>query len=145
MLIVLFIIVGLLFILSAGEDLDVLALILGCGLITIIIAGVYMMNNVQEGKVINKKIALYEKENKELEEKIEVTVKTYMDFEKETYKELKADNYMNLVNLYPELKSDKLVQKQISTYQNNKNKIIELELEKINVKKSKCWLSWNKR
>ena len=99
-----------------------------------------MMNNVQEGKVINKKIALYEKENKELEEKIEVTVKGYMDFEKETYKELKADNYMNLVNLYPELKSDKLVQKQISTYQANKNKIIELELEKINVKKSKWWL-----
>ena len=140
MLIVLFIIVGLLFILSAGEDLDVLALILGCGLITIIIAGVYMMNNVQEGKVINKKIALYEKENKELEEKIEVTVKSYMDFEKETYKELKVDSYMNLVNLYPELKSDKLVQKQISTYQVNKNKIVELELEKINVKKSKWWL-----
>ena len=140
MLIVLFIIVGLLFILSAGEDLDVLALILGCGLITIIIAGVYMMNNVQEGKVINKKIALYEKENKELEEKIEVTVKSYMDFEKETYKELKVDSYMNLVNLYPELKSDKLVQKQISTYQANKNKIVELELEKINVKKSKWWL-----
>lgn len=140
MLIVLFIIVGLLFILSAGEDLEVLALIFGCGLIAIVIAGVFMMNNVQEGKVINKKIALYEKENKELEEKIEVTVKGYMDFEKETYKELKADNYMNLVNLYPELKSDKLVQKQISTYQANKNKIIELELEKINVKKSKWWL-----
>lgn len=140
MLIVLFIIVGLLFILSAGEDLEVLALTLGCGLIAIIIAGVWMMNNVQEGKVINKKIALYEKENKELEEKIEVTVKSYMDFEKETYKELKVDSYMNLVNLYPELKSDKLVQKQISTYQANKNKIVELELEKINVKKSKWWL-----
>ena len=140
MLIVLFIIVGLLFIISAGEDLELLACILGCGLIAIIIAGICMMNNVQEGKVINKKITLYEKENKELEEKIEVAVKNYMDFEKETYKELKVDSYMNLVNLYPELKSDKLVQKQISTYQANKNKIVELELEKINVKKSKWWL-----
>lgn len=140
MLIVLFIIIGFLLLLAVGEDWEPLSLILACGLIAIIIAGVCMMDNIQEAKVSKQKITLYQKENKELEEKIEVTVKKYMDFEKDTYKELKNDSYINLVNLYPELKSDKLVQKQISTYQANKEMITELKLEKINVKKSKWWL-----
>ena len=85
------------------------------------------------------KIAMYQEENKKIEEKLEVTVKQYMDFEKDTYKELKVDSYINLVSLYPDLKSDKLIKEQIETYQYNSRKIIELKEDKINRKTYK-WL-----
>jgi Zn ribbon nucleic-acid-binding protein len=88
------------------------------------------------------KIAMYQEENKKIEEKIEVTVKQYMNFEKDTYKELKVDSYINLVSLYPDLKSDKLIKEQIKTYQKNSEKIIELKETKINKKTYKWWLNF---
>lgn len=86
------------------------------------------------------KIAMYQEENKKIEEKIEVTVRQYMDFEKDTYKDLKVDSYINLVSLYPDLKSDKLIKEQIETYQKNSEKIIMLKEDKINRKNYKWWL-----
>lgn len=85
------------------------------------------------------KIVMYQEENKKIEEKIEVTVKQYMDFEKDTYKGLKVDSYINLVSLYPDLKSDKLIKEQIETYQYNSDRIIQLKEDKINRKTYK-WL-----
>lgn len=86
---------------------------------------------------IDYKIAMYEEENASIEESIDVTVKNYMDFEARTYGELKDKDAINLVSLFPELKSDTLVQKQIEVYIANKDKIIQLKEKKIDLSKSK--------
>ena len=97
-----------------------------------------------DNKTIDNKIAIYQEENKKLEEKIETTVKGYMDFENDTYKELKTESYINLVNLYPELKSDKLIQEQIKTYQKNSEEIKELKVKKAKSTVYKWWIYFGK-
>lgn len=47
---------------------------------------------------------------------------------------------MTLITLYPELKSDKLVQKQINIYVDNNKKIKILKEKQINGKVLKWWL-----
>lgn len=95
-------------------------------------------------RIIDKKIKLYQIQNKEIEQKVEITVKNYMNYEKDTYKEFKTDNYIQLVNLYPELKSDKLVQKQLDLYMKNNDKIIELKQERLNKTLYKWWIYFGK-
>ncbi len=91
------------------------------------------------GHTIDNKIAMYEEENASIDESIDVTVRNYMDFEASTYGELKDKDAINLVSLFPELKSDTLVEKQIKVYISNNDKIKELKEEKIDLSKSK----WN--
>ena len=93
---------------------------------------------------VDAKIAMYQEENKAIEEKIEATVKQYMSFEKDTYKDLKVDSYINLVSLYPELKSDTLIKEQIQTYQENSETIIGLKESKIDRQALKWWLFFGK-
>ena len=47
---------------------------------------------------------------------------------------------MVALSLYPELKSDKLIEKQISTYVNNQEQINVLKATKLEVELSKWWL-----
>lgn len=93
-----------------------------------------------ECRVVDGKIELYQNQNKEIEQKIEITVKQYMDFETNTYGELKSDSYINLVSLYPELKADKLVQQQIELYTKNNETITSLKEDKINKTLYKWWI-----
>lgn len=95
-------------------------------------------------RIINDKIKLYDKQNKEIEEKIEITVKNYMEYEGNTYKDLKSDSYIQLINLYPDLKADQLVQQQITLYTENNKKIIELKEEKMNETVYKWWIYFGK-
>lgn len=82
---------------------------------------------------------MYEKENKSIENSIDITVKNYMHHEASAYKEVKDKDAINLVALFPELKSDTLVQKQIEVYLDNNDKLKELKEEKIDLSKAK----WN--
>ena len=93
---------------------------------------------------VDAKIVMYQEENKAIEQKIEATVKQYMSFEKDTYKDLKVDSYINLVSLYPELKSDTLIKEQIQTYQENSETIIGLKESKIDRQALKWWLFFGK-
>lgn len=108
-------------------------LIVGIGML---VMGVYYIDSCRA----EDKIAMYQEENNKIEKKIELTVKQYMDFEKGTYKELNVDSYINLVSLYPDLKSDKLIKEQIETYQYNSEIIIRLKEDKIDRKTYKWWL-----
>lgn len=88
---------------------------------------------------IDSKISMYEEENAKIEESIRTFAQSYMDFESETFSDLKNEDAISLITLYPELKSDTLVQKQIEAYLDNNAKIKELKEEKINVSKNR-WL-----
>ena len=109
------------------------------GIVSIIfLIGVFVLiNRVGTGYTIDNKIAMYEEENASIEESIDVTVRSYMDFEASTYGELKDKDAINLVSLFPELKSDTLVQKQIEVYVANNDKSKQLKEEKIDLSKSK--------
>lgn len=96
--------------------------------------------NVVDGKVIDNKIAMYQEENTNIETQMDILIERYMNYESETFGELKGESSITLVSLYPELKADKLVEQQIEVYTSNNKKIKELKESKINVSKWKWWL-----
>lgn len=94
--------------------------------------------------VIDDMIAMYTEENQNIESQIDVIVSKYMEYESDTFAELKGDSSITLVSLYPELRSDELVKAQIATYQSNNAKLKELKESKINVRVYKWWLYFGK-
>lgn len=115
-----------------------------------IVSGIFFIwvfnlaNTVGTGYTIDSKIAMYEEENKSIENSIDITVKSYMDYEASTYQEIKDKDAINLVALFPELKSDTLVQKQIEVYLANNDKLKELKEKKIDLSKAKWKLYFGK-
>ena len=106
-----------------------------------LVALIYLLAKIIGLRVIDEKIELYQTQNEEIENKVEVVVKQYMEHENKTFKGLKTDeSYITLVTLYPELKSDKLIEQEINLYEENNKKILELKEQKINEKVYKWWL-----
>jgi hypothetical protein len=97
-------------------------------------------------KVADKKIAMYEEENKNIQTQVAEIVKNYQDYEKNTYTEslknidLSNTDVVVLAQLYPDLKANEMINKQIEIYQENNKKIKELKEQKINNEMSKWWL-----
>ena len=96
--------------------------------------------SVVKSKYIVEKITMYEQQNKQIEEQIDTVVKQYQEYESDTYIKTSSESSITLVSLYPDLKSDELVKKQIKVYQDNNKKITELKEKQINAKVSKWWL-----
>lgn len=91
-------------------------------------------------RTIDEKIALYEQENAMIEANINAMVCEYMQYESsviDTY--APSGNAMTMVMVYPELKADTLVQKQIEIMTRNNEQIKALKEEKINISKNR-WL-----
>lgn len=89
---------------------------------------------------IDDKIGLYKQENANIESQVSAIVSEYMDFETETFVQLKNESPIVLVNLYPELKSDALVEKQIALYMENSRTIKSLECERLEYRIYAWWL-----
>lgn len=140
-LIIITIIVGVILFIREWEEAIIIPL---CGFIIEVIALLLLLVGLINMRIINDKIKLYDRQNKEIEEKIEITVKNYMEYEGNTYKDLKSDSYIQLINLYPDLKADQLVQQQITLYTENNKKIIELKEEKMNETVYKWWIYFGK-
>lgn len=121
------------------------SIICGAFLVICIIVGACMIDDVAEGRVIDEKIAVYEQENEEIETALDVLVKEYMAQEEKIMIETaNKESSITLVQLYPDLKSNDLVKKQMDIYVNNNKKIKKLKTNKINVSKSKWWLYFGK-
>lgn len=108
------------------------------GFVTLILICV-AVDSFYNGLPAEKKIEMYEKENKKIEKDIDILVKQYMDYEGKTLNNFKKESSITLVNLYPDLKTNELVKKQIDIYTQNNNKIKELNEVKINMTIGK-WL-----
>ena len=93
---------------------------------------------------IEKKIALYEEENVKIEQQIADTVKQYQEYETGIFTEVSPEDSITLVALYPELKSDTLVQSQINVYVENNKTIKELKSSAINAPVYRWWLYFGK-
>jgi hypothetical protein len=88
---------------------------------------------------IDEKIGMYQQENTVIEEQIQSAVTSYMSFEEKTFTDV-VKSPIVLATMFPELKSDTLVAKQIEVYIANNDKIKELKLEKIDYNVKRWWL-----
>ena len=89
---------------------------------------------------IEKKVALYEEENTKIEQQIADTVKQYQEYETGIFTDVAPEDFITLVALYPELKSNTLVQSQIEVYVENNKAIKELKSSAINASVYRWWL-----
>ena len=92
---------------------------------------------------IDEQIVLYQEENIKIEEQIATIVSDYQEYELGIIKECAPDKAVTLISLYPELKSDTLVAKQIDAYVENNNKIKQLKETQINQKIVGWWFNFN--
>ena len=110
------------------------------GIIVAITVCVGLGINVTRMNVIDEKIAMYQEENQAIEQQIATVVEQYQSYEKDVFKNSTTESAITLVSLYPELKSDKLVSKQLDVYVKNNNKIKKLKVEKIEGSVIRWWL-----
>ena len=110
------------------------------GLVISLIATIVLGIGVSNLSVIDDKIAMYQEENTKIEQQISAAVESYQKYETDIFTEVKSDSAISLVALYPELKSDTLVQKQIEVYLANNDKIKELKEEQITGNVKRWWL-----
>ena len=137
-MVVLGIVIGILIMILAhksgdADTMEFFGVVGGFLIIASIIGTFVCLVPISKSIVIDEKISMYQDENKKIENQINTLVKEYMTYEGSTLKEFASDSSITLVAMYPNLKSDELVKKQIDSYINNNNKIKEfLESKEIN-------------
>ena len=109
-----------------------------------IIAFITLLKCVLDRVGIDKKISLYEEENTKIEQQIADVVNQYQEHESGIFKDVTPEGAMTLVTLYPELKSDALVQSQIDVYVENNKAIKELKSMTVNASFYRWWLYFGK-
>lgn len=109
-----------------------------------IIVVVLLLGCVVDRVGIDEKIAMYEEENTKIEQQIADVVNQYQKYESGIFTEVAPEGVMTLVTLYPELKSDTLVQSQIEVYIENNKAIKELKSMTINASFYRWWLYFGK-
>ena len=105
-----------------------------------LIGAIVLMSFIVSGWTIQEKIDLMDAENANIDNQILEIVENYKDYEQSTFDKVSDKSADVIVQLYPELKSDELVAKQIEIYTDNKQRIISLKEEFINQKPYKWWL-----
>lgn len=109
-----------------------------------LIATLVLAVNVSDLAQIDDRIAMYEEENTIIETQIADIVSEYQKYETGIIAEVKPESAVTMVTLYPELKSDKLVESQIEVYVSNNEKIKALKDEKIRGRATRWWLYFGK-
>ena len=127
---------------TEGES-DICYLISGIGatvgffaLLGLIIVGV----NVKSLSVIDDRIVMYEEENARIEQQVADVVEQYQKYETDIFMEVAPESAVTMVSLYPELKSDSLVQAQIEVYTENNKTIRDLRDKQIKGNVYRWWL-----
>ena len=115
----------------------------GVGFILLIVACVLTFA-VIDASVIDERIQMYTEENTKIEEQIATIVSQYQEYEHDIFTEVAPDSSVALVSLYPDLKSDTLVQSQIEIYIRNNEKIRALKNDAIFAPVYRWWLYFGK-
>ena len=100
-----------------------------------VIAAIIVGGNLYNYDIVYpSKIAILEQNNAEIETKLEKTITAYQTYEKETYTEFKPEPGSDItvaISMYPNLKSDTMVQSLLETYIKNNAEIKELRLKQV--------------
>ena len=73
---------------------------------------------------VDEKIELYETENAAIEQRMMEIVQRYQEHEQEIFGEVTEKNAVAYITLYPELRSDSLVEKQMTIYYSNHEQLM---------------------
>ena len=95
---------------------------------------------IAKSSIIDEKIVLYEESNTQIEYDLDILVKSYMEYESGTLDKFKSESATTLINMFPELKADTLVQQQLNTYIENNKIIRELKEKKLEASVAKWWI-----
>lgn len=109
--------------------------------IAIIILGIH----IKSISVIDDRIDMYEEENTRIERQIADVVEQYQKYETDIFMEVAPENAVTMVSLYPELKSNSLVQAQIEVYVENNKTIKYLKDKQINGDVYRWWLYFGEK
>lgn len=112
----------------------------GGALLATIITSIVLGVAVSSEKALFKKIEIYSEENTRLERSIDDIVKNYLLYETDVYEQFKNDDSTVLIQLFPELKANELVMKQMEIIQANNDQIKELNSQIADLSTSKWWL-----
>ena len=107
-----------------------------CFFVAIIVLGFV----VKSLSVIDDRIAMYEEENARIEQQVADVVDKYKKYETDIFREVAPESAVTMVSLYPELKSDSLVQAQIEVYTENNKTIKDLRDQQIKGSVYRWWL-----
>lgn len=142
---VVFLIIGAIAWNSCDDAISILASLIGIfGAAACIIAAIFFGFNLVEVKTLDSKIEMFQTENAVIESQIAECVEQYQKYETEIFTEVKGESAITLVTLYPELKADQLISKQIEVYVANNEKIRDLKEQKINGDIYRWWLYFGK-
>lgn len=110
-----------------------------------VLAGVIVGVEVTEASVLDERIAMYADENERIEQQVVEVVRQYQQYETDIFTEVNPESAITLVALYPDLKSDSLVQSQIELYTENNKAIRSLKDENIKANTLRWWLYFGGR
>ena len=119
------------------------SILLVCGVlggVLSFVAAIILLINISLLGVIDSKIVMYQEENKQIESQVSECVQQYQQYETGIFTEVSPKSSITLVALYPELKADSLVAKQIEIYVANNQKVKELKEKKINGSAIRWWV-----
>lgn len=90
---------------------------------------------------VDKKIAVLQEQNETVISQIEPLVNKYLEYESDTYKELKMDvNNIVALSQYPQLKGNEFIKSQIDIVTRNQAIITKLKLDKAALNSYKMWI-----
>ena len=97
-------------------------------------------------ETINSRLEVLETQNEIILSQIEPVIQKALDFESNTYKELKVnpENIITISQIYPDLKDNSFIQTQLSVILNNQQQITQLKLNKATLNAFHFWI-WSKR
>lgn len=124
---------------DSEELFAILVIVMVVAAIVALIIGIWLGVTTQRMNYIDEKIDYLEAENAKIDEEILSIVTNFQSHEAEFYENFKNTSATTLINLYPELKSDTLVNKQIEIYLKNRDEIKELQLQNIEASVYRWW------
>lgn len=128
-------------VLTCSEEAGVALSVFGGFLFVVaLIATISLGIDVKQLSVIDDRIEMYQEENTRIEQQIADVVEQYQKYETDIFMEVAPESAVSMVALYPELKSDSLVQAQIEVYVANNNMIKDLKDQQIKGDVYRWWL-----
>lgn len=121
----------------------ILLILFGSGAVIASFAFLILLGVVTNGFVIDDEIAILEQRNTEINNSLAETISNYTQYESNTYERLKMTDAVVVMQAFPDLKMQPLVEQQINTYINNQNEITKKQQEKARLKVARWWLILN--
>jgi hypothetical protein len=105
---------------------------------SLMVGGIYNYNS----STINSRLTVIEEQNQIVLSQIEPLVQQALEYESNTYKDLKLDmtKIIAFTQLYPNLKANEFLNKQIEVILNNQKEIKQLKLDKASLNAYHFWL-----